>query len=105
MKWTAYLDAGAFWLLVIGLSAGLRGNEKIVYGEGVLIEKITSQSSSTSSGIPMYQSVDGSYQMEQMIVDRGIKTDGSTCSYCRGGVDDSSPAEWTLSGILILLYY
>lgn len=105
MKWLTYIDAGVFWLLVIGFSTSFRSNEKVVYGEGILIENITSQKNSSNIDIQMHKSVDGSYQEDQLFVDLKVKSDVCPHFCCTGGGVDNSPVERMYSGTLILLYF
>lgn len=105
MKWIMYLDAGVFWLLVIGFPASFRGNENVIYGEGILIENIISQKNFSHSDIQMHKSVDGSYQAGQLFVDPKVKSDVCPHFCCTGGGVDNSPVERMYSGTLLLLYY
>ncbi|MBN1603247.1 MAG: hypothetical protein JW915_16680 [Chitinispirillaceae bacterium] len=105
MKWIMYFDAGVFWLLVIGFPASFRGNEKIVYGDGILIENITSQKNYSHSDIQIHKSVDGSYREDQLFVEPKVKSDVCTYFCCTGRGVDNSPVERRYSGTLLLLYY
>lgn len=106
MKWTAYLDASVFWLLVIVVLTGFKDKQKIVYEDGVLMEKITSQNySPVADHLLQNGSVVGNDKIREVAVDQKMKTEGCPYLRCMDEAENDRPMESTYSGTLILLYY